>query len=207
VHDDYGYHGSYGRGYSSPWGAGGNDGSGGLDDGGGGADGARGTPQWDPNALWAFLPGQGYQARARARRARAVLAVAEGCVLVRARVWRELGGIDLAVPPGLALADLALRARRMRAEVLVQEGGWVTQHALPAGGCATRHARLGEAVGGLRLGAELEARWGAELRAALFRGADALPTTTVLWNMECGDGPTLGLTTEECIRAPPPPAR
>ena len=124
---------------------------------------------------------------------------------MRARVWRELGGVDLAVPPGLALADLALRARRMRAEVLVQEGGWVTQHALPAAGCATRHARLGEAVGGLRLGAGLEARWGAELRAALFRGADALPTTTVLWNMECGDGATLGLTTEE-VPPPPPPS-
>ena len=135
----------------------------------------------------------------------AVRGVGLGLMLLKASVWHSLQGLNTSFPPRYAALDLCLRAREElglssvyvnRSEVRVidavwpkNEGrcsdGWQCSSSTTSGlsECGSENcAYAWHHQWGPRLADEIRSRW--------------LLKRPVIWNMECGNGPTRGFTDE-----------
>jgi len=121
-----------------------------------------------------------------------VNAVWDGLMAVRLSTLEGVGGLSFSVRDGLVGVDLCLKIRAAKYQVFLYHG----HHAMRMESEMGDRGRgmIWRDGAGMYIGDELETRYGGDLAALIKRGYKT--DIPIAWNMECGGGEVLGLTTE-----------
>ena len=121
-----------------------------------------------------------------------VKAVWDGLMAVRLSTLEVVGGLSSSVRDGMVGVDLCLKMGAANLEVLLYHGHHAVH--LEAGREERGRGMIWRDGAGMYIGDELESRYGRDLTALIKRGYKT--DIPIAWNMECGGGEVLGLTTE-----------